>query len=322
MTMDKTILRVQGLKTHFFTSYGTVKAVDGVDFHLERGETLGLVGESGCGKSVTSLSIMRLVPDPPGKIIAGKILFNGINLLDLTDEEMRRIRGAKIAMSFQDPMTYLNPVKKVGEQVAEAILLHQDIIKGEAMEKTMNIMELVGIPSPRERYNDYPHQFSGGMRQRIMIAMALSCNPDILIADEPTTNLDVLVQDQILELIKELQRNLNTSIIMITHDLGVVSEVSDRVAVMYAGKVVEIADVIDLFKEPLHPYTEGLLNSIPIIGAEKKRLSSIGGVVPNLIDPMPGCVFEPRCPKAMELCKTRPIMKEINGRIVACHLYR
>ena len=320
--MDKTILKVQGLKTHFFTSYGTVKAVDGVDFHLERGETLGLVGESGCGKSVTSLSIMRLVPDPPGKIIAGKILFNGINLLDLTDEEMRRIRGAKIAMSFQDPMTYLNPVKKVGEQVAEAIHLHQDIIKGDAMEKTMNIMELVGIPSARERYNDYPHQFSGGMRQRIMIAMALSCNPDILIADEPTTNLDVLVQDQILELIKELQRNLNTSIIMITHDLGVVSEVSDRVAVMYAGKVVEIADVIDLFKEPLHPYTEGLLNSIPIIGAEKKRLSSIGGVVPNLIDPMPGCVFEPRCPKAMELCKTRPIMKEINGRIVACHLYR
>ena len=322
MTMDKTILRVQGLKTHFFTSYGTVKAVDGVDFHLERGETLGLVGESGCGKSVTSLSIMRLVPDPPGKIIAGKILFNGTNLLDLTDEEMRRIRGAKIAMSFQDPMTYLNPVKKVGEQVAEAILLHQDIIKEDAKEKTMNIMELVGIPSAIERYNDYPHQFSGGMRQRIMIAMALSCNPDILIADEPTTNLDVLVQDQILELIKELQHNLNTSIIMITHDLGVVSEVSDRVAVMYAGKVVEIADVMDLFKEPLHPYTQGLLNSIPIIGAEKKRLSSIGGVVPNLIDPMPGCVFEPRCSKAMESCKTRPMMKKINGRIVACHLYR
>jgi len=320
--MDKTILRVQGLKTHFFTSYGTVKAVDGVDFHLERGETLGLVGESGCGKSVTSLSIMRLVPDPPGKIIAGKILFNGTNLLDLTDEEMRRIRGAKIAMSFQDPMTYLNPVKKVGEQVAEAILLHQDIIKEDAKEKTMNIMELVGIPSAIERYNDYPHQFSGGMRQRIMIAMALSCNPDILIADEPTTNLDVLVQDQILELIKELQHNLNTSIIMITHDLGVVSEVSDRVAVMYAGKVVEIADVMDLFKEPLHPYTQGLLNSIPIIGAEKKRLSSIGGVVPNLIDPMPGCVFEPRCSKAMESCKTRPMMKKINGRIVACHLYR
>lgn len=319
--MDKTILRVQGLKTHFFTSYGTVKAVDGVDFHLERGETLGLVGESGCGKSVTSLSIMRLVPNPPGKIIAGKILFDGTNLLDLTDEEMREIRGAKIAMSFQDPMTYLNPVKKVGEQVAEAILLHQDIMKEDAKEKTVNIMELVGIPSARERYNDYPHQFSGGMRQRIMIAMALSCNPDILIADEPTTNLDVLVQDQILELIKELQRSLNTSIIMITHDLGVVAEVSDRVAVMYAGKVVEIADVIDLFKEPLHPYTQGLLNSIPIIGAEKKRLSSIGGVVPNLIDPMPGCVFESRCPKAMESCKARPIMKEINGRIVACHLY-
>ena len=319
--MDKTILKVQELKTHFFTSYGTVKAVDGVDFHLERGETLGLVGESGCGKSVTSLSIMRLIPDPPGKIIAGKILFDDTNLLDLTDEEMRKIRGAKIAMSFQDPMTYLNPVKKVGEQVAEAILLHQDIIKEDAKEKTVNIMELVGIPSAGSRYNDYPHQFSGGMRQRIMIAIALSCNPDILIADEPTTNLDVLVQDQILELIKELQRNLNTSIIMITHDLGVVAEVSDRVAVMYAGKVVEIADVMDLFKEPLHPYTQGLLNSIPIIGAEKKRLSSIGGVVPNLIDPIPGCVFEPRCPKAMESCKTRPIMKEINGRIVACHLY-
>jgi peptide/nickel transport system ATP-binding protein/oligopeptide transport system ATP-binding protein len=321
MTMDKTILRVQGLKTHFFTSYGTVKAVDGVDFHIKRGETLGLVGESGCGLSVTSLSFLRLVPVPPGKIISGKILFDGTNLLDLTDEEMRKIRGAKIAMSFQDPMTYLNPVKKVGEQVAEAILLHQDTIKDDAKEKTVNIMELVGIPSARERYNDYPHQFSGGMRQRIMIAIALSCNPDILIADEPTTNLDVLVQDQILELIKELQRELNTSIIMITHDLGVVAEVSDRVAVMYAGKIVEIAKVMDLFNEPLHPYTQGLLNSIPIIGAEKKRLSSIGGVVPNLIDPMPGCVFEPRCPKAMKSCKTRPIIKDINGRIVACHLY-
>lgn len=321
MTLDKTKLTVKGLKTHFFTSYGTVKAVDGIDFHLERGETLGLVGESGCGKSVTSLSIMRLVPDPPGKIIAGKILFNETNLLDLTEKEMRKIRGAKIAMSFQDPMTYLNPVKKVGDQVAEAILLHQDISKEDAKEKTVSIMELVGIPSAGERYNDYPHQFSGGMRQRIMIAIALSCNPDILIADEPTTNLDVLVQAQILELIKELQRNLDTSIIMITHDLGVVAEVSDRVAVMYAGKIIEIADVMDLFKEPLHPYTQGLLDSIPIIGAERKRLSSIGGVVPNLIDPMPGCVFEPRCPKAMDSCKLRPNMKNINGRIVACHLY-
>lgn len=321
MTLDKTKLTVKGLKTHFFTSYGTVKAVDGIDFHIERGETLGLVGESGCGKSVTSLSIMRLVPDPPGKIIAGKILFNETNLLDLTEEEMRKIRGAKIAMSFQDPMTYLNPVKKVGDQVAEAILLHQDISKEDAKEKTVSIMELVGIPSAVERYNDYPHQFSGGMRQRIMIAIALSCNPDILIADEPTTNLDVLVQNQILELIKELQRNLDTSILMITHDLGVVAEVSDRVAVMYAGKIIEIADVMDLFKEPLHPYTQGLLDSIPIIGAERKRLSSIGGVVPNLIDPMPGCVFELRCPKSMDSCKVRPNMKKINGRSVACHLY-
>jgi oligopeptide/dipeptide ABC transporter ATP-binding protein len=321
MTMNNTILRVQGLKTHFFTSYGTVKAVDGIDFHLDKGETLGLVGESGCGKSVTSLSIMRLVPDPPGKIIAGEILFDETNILSLTEEEMRRIRGSKIAMSFQDPMTYLNPVKKVGVQVAEAILLHQDIPKEDAKEKTVSIMELVGIPSAEERYDDYPHQFSGGMRQRIMISIALSCNPDILIADEPTTNLDVLVQDQILELINELQRNLNTSIIMITHDLGVVAEVCDRVAVMYAGKIIEVAGVLKLFKEPLHPYTQGLLDSIPIIGAEKKRLNSIGGVVPNLIDPIQGCVFEPRCQKSMDSCKERPNMKETNGRIVACHLY-
>lgn len=319
--MVDTILTVKGLKTHFFTSYGTVKAVDGIDFDVKKGETLGLVGESGCGKSVTSLSIMRLIPDPPGKIIAGEILYKDTNLLDLTMEEMRAIRGAKIAMSFQDPMTYLNPVKKVGDQVAEAILLHQDISKEDAKEKTVKAMELVGIPSAGERYSDYPHQFSGGMRQRIMIAMALSCNPDVLIADEPTTNLDVLVQDQILELIRDLQRNLDTSIIMITHDLGVVAEVSDRVAVMYAGKIVEIANVMDLFNEPLHPYTQGLLSSIPRIGEERKRLSSIKGVVPNLIDPMPGCVFEPRCPKSMDSCKLRPNMKNINGRIVACHLY-
>lgn len=316
------MLVVEGLKTYFFTSYGTVKAVDEIDFHIEKGETLGLVGESGCGKSVTSLSIMRLVPNPPGRIVEGKILFEGVDLLELSESEMRKIRGAKIAMSFQDPMTYLNPVKRVGDQVAESLLLHQDIAKKEAFDEAARVMEIVGIPSAEERARDYPHQFSGGMRQRIMIAMAICCRPDLLIADEPTTNLDVLVQNQILDMLNDLQKDIGASILMITHDLGVVAQTSDRVVVMYAGNIMEIAEAVSLFQEPLHPYTKGLLESIPKIGMEKKLLKSIKGVVPNLIDPIPGCKFHPRCQHAMEICrKTKPILNDQGNRLVSCHLY-
>lgn len=320
--MREAILEIKGLKTHFFTSYGTVKAVDGIDFQINKGETLGLVGESGCGKSVTALSIMRLVPDPPGRIVEGQILFEGVDLLKMREEEMRRIRGSKIAISFQDPMTYLNPVKRVGDQVAEAILLHQDVTKDEALEKAVETMEIVEIPSAAERARDYPHQFSGGMRQRIMIAMAICCGPDLLIADEPTTNLDVLVQDQILEMMEDLQEKMGASILLITHDLGVVAEVSDRVIVMYAGNIMEISDVIGIFQEPLHPYTQGLLESIPRLSRGKERLKSIKGVVPNLIAPLPGCKFHPRCPKAMDVCgEKRPELVKIGERYVSCHLY-
>lgn len=320
--MNDALLEIKGLKTHFFTSYGTVKAVDGIDFHISKGETLGLVGESGCGKSVTALSIMRLVPDPPGRIVEGQILFEGKDILKLNEEEMRRIRGSKIAISFQDPMTYLNPVKRVGDQVAEAILLHQDVTREEALEKAVETMEVVEIPSSAERARDYPHQFSGGMRQRIMIAMAICCGPALLIADEPTTNLDVLVQDQILEMMEDLKARIGASILLITHDLGVVAEVSNRVIVMYAGNIMEVSDVISIFQEPLHPYTQGLLESIPRLSMGKERLKSIKGVVPNLIDPLPGCKFHPRCPRAMEICgKERPGFAEIGGRYVSCHLY-
>lgn len=320
--MKEALLEIEGLKTHFFTSYGTVKAVDGIDLHIDKGETLGLVGESGCGKSVTALSIMRLVPDPPGKIVEGRIVFKGEDILKLKEAEMRKIRGSNIAISFQDPMTYLNPVKRVGDQVAEAIILHQDVAREEALEKAVETMDLVGIPSAAERARDYPHQFSGGMRQRIMIAMAICCGPDLLIADEPTTNLDVLVQDQILEMMDDLQEKIGASILLITHDLGVVAEVSDRVIVMYAGNIMEVSDVIGIFEEPLHPYTQGLLESIPRLNMAKKRLKSIKGIVPNLIDPLLGCKFHPRCPKAMEICsKMRPKLAKIGDRYVSCHLY-
>lgn len=321
--MSEILLDVRNLKTYFFTSYGTVKAVDGVEFKIYHSEAVGVVGESGCGKSVTALSLMRLVPNPPGRIIEGQVLLEGRDLLRLSEDEMRRIRGAKMAMSFQDPMTYLNPVKRVGDQVAEAIMLHQKANKKEAWEKAVEVMNLVGIPSAAERAKDYPHQFSGGMRQRIMLAMAISCHPQLLIADEPTTNLDVLVQDQILYMMKELQRKLGISIMLITHDLGVVAETSDRVFVMYAGNIVEMSDVLSLFKEPLHPYTNGLLMSIPTITNERRRLKSIGGEVPSLIDPPPGCRFHPRCPKVMKICREkRPHMVKIGERYVACHLYQ
>ncbi|RLG73181.1 MAG: ABC transporter ATP-binding protein [Methanobacteriota archaeon] len=321
--MSEPILEVQNLRTYFFTEEGVVRAVDGVSLDLRRGETLGLVGESGCGKSVTSLSIMRLIPDPPGKIVGGKIIYKGENLLEKDEEYMRHIRGNEIAMIFQDPMTSLNPVFRVGDQIAEAIQLHQGVGRKEALRRAVEMMKLVRIPLAEQRAREYPHQFSGGMRQRIMIAMALSCNPEILIADEPSTALDVTIQAQILEIMKTLQRERGMSILLITHDLGVIAEMSDRVAVMYAGVIVEYADVKSLFKQPLHPYTRGLLTSIPSLATRSKRLNVIEGTVPSLIDPPPGCRFHPRCPRAMPICsREKPELKEVGeNHSVACFLY-
>jgi len=305
-------------------STGTVRAVDGVDFSIDTEQTVGIVGESGCGKSVTALSVMRLVPHPPGRTIAGDIVFEGQNLLRKTEEEMQRIRGGRIAMSFQDPMTYLNPVKKVGEQIAEAITLHQNVDKKEALEAAVEMIKLVGIPSPYERAMDYPHQLSGGMRQRVMIAMALSCKPRLLIADEPTTALDVIIQDEILELIQNLRKEVGTSTILITHDLAIVAGLCDYVAVMYAGSIIERGKTINVFDEPLHPYTKGLLNSIPRLDRGKERLKSIKGSVPNLVNPPLGCKFHPRCPDATPICRTEmPQMLDAGAeRLVACHLHR
>jgi len=296
------LLQVRNLKTYFYTDEGVVKAVDGLSYTLHKGETLGIVGESGCGKSVHALSIMRLIPQPPGKIVAGEILFEGKNLLHLSDEEMRRIRGNRIAMIFQEPMTSLNPVLTVGEQIAEAVMLHQKLDRRSAWERAVEMLEKVRIPLARERVRDYPHQFSGGMRQRVMIAMALSCNPSILIADEPTTALDVTIQAQILELMRELQQEYHMAIILITHNLGVVADMCENVVVMYAGKPVERADIYRTFAEPKHPYTWGLLHSIPKLYERKERLIPIEGQPPNLIDLPPGCPFAPRCPFAWEIC--------------------
>ncbi|NMB10912.1 MAG: ABC transporter ATP-binding protein, partial [Firmicutes bacterium] len=277
------LLAIQDLKTYFYTEDGISRAVDGVSFEIEAGSAFGLVGESGCGKSVTSLSIMNLIPQPPGKIVGGKILFEGEDLLEKNASEMRKIRGNEIAMIFQEPMTSLNPVFTVGNQIIEAIMLHQSLDNVEAREKAIDMLRLVGIPSPQHRIDDYPHQLSGGMRQRVMIAMALSCNPRLLIADEPTTALDVTVQAQILELMRGLQAEFGASILLITHDLGVIAELADEVGVMYAGKIVERADVKSLFADPKHPYTVGLLGSIPRLSEEQDRLSVIEGTVPNPI---------------------------------------
>ena len=317
------LIEIRGLKTHFFMSTGTVRAVDGIDFSMDDRQMVGIVGESGCGKSVTALSLMQLVPNPPGRIVEGEIIFEGEDLLKKTEEEMQKIRGGKIAMSFQDPMTYLNPVKRGGEQIAEAIRLHQGVEKEEALEMAVESIELVGIPSPSERAMDYPHQLSGGMRQRIMIAMALSCKPQLLIADEPTTALDVITQDEILELMENLKDELGTSIILITHDLAIVAGLCNRVAVMYAGNIVEYADTIPLYDDPLHPYTKGLLNSILRLDKGKERLISIKGSVPNLVNLPPGCKFNPRCPQSMPLCsKQIPPLLDVGGNsLVACHLY-
>jgi oligopeptide transport system ATP-binding protein len=291
------ILEIKNLGTHFFTRAGVVKAVDDVSFAIERGSTVALVGESGSGKSVTSLSVMRLV-QPPGKLVTGQIFFNGKDLVNIGNEEMRRLRGSEIAMIFQDPMTSLNPVYTVGDQIAEAIKLHQNLPKKQAWAKAVEMMERVKISDAERRASDYPHQLSGGMRQRVMIAMALSCNPELLIADEPTTALDVTIQAEILDLLRGLKDDFELSMLLITHDLGVVAETADRVAVMYAGRIVEEAPVRDIFHQPKHPYTEGLLRSVPRLseeGLRRKRLDTIEGTVPNLLALPDGCKFAPRC---------------------------
>src|SRR5258706_4063100 len=288
------LLEVENLQTHFRTPDGINRSVDGVTFSIEAGKTLAIVGESGCGKSVTAMSILRLIPEPVGKM-AGSIRFQGRELLTVTNKEMRAIRGNEISMIFQEPMTSLNPVLTIGTQIGETIRLHQGLSKRDSMARAVAILKLVGIPEPARRVKEYPHQLSGGMRQRVMIAVALACNPKLLIADEPTTALDVTIQAQILDLIRDLKREMGTSVILITHDLGVVAEMAERVAVMYAGEIVEQTDVNSLFDEPLHPYTQGLIGSIPVLGEIKDKLDVIPGIVPNLVNLPPGCRFAPRC---------------------------
>ncbi len=321
MTLD-TLLKVDGLKTYYYTIDGVVPAVDDVSFEINEGETLGIVGESGSGKSVTALSVMRLVPHPPGRIIGGSINFAGEDLLNKSEYEMRKIRGNKISMIFQDPMTSLNPLFTIGNQIVEAIVTHQDVSKKEAMDRAIEMLKLVGIPSPEKRVNEYPQRLSGGMRQRAMIAMALSCRPDLLIADEPTTALDVTIQAQILELISDIKQEMNMSVMIITHDLGVVAEVADRVTVMYAGRVMESGSVKEVFARPLHPYTQGLLDSIPRIDSNGDRLTSIDGMLPTVTEDFKGCRFKDRCTQANRLCfEQEPKMTEVEGRRVCCHKY-
>jgi peptide/nickel transport system ATP-binding protein len=325
--MADRLLDVKNLKTYFFTDEGVVRAVDGVDLYIDQGETLGVVGESGCGKSVTALSIMRLIPQPPGKIVEGEISYNGIDLVTLPANKLRKIRGKEISMIFQEPMTSLNPVFTCGEQIAEALRLHEGLGRRDAMDKTVDMLKLVHIPNAERRVKEYPHQLSGGMRQRVMIAMALSCNPKLLIADEPTTALDVTIQAQILDLLNELKSRLKMAVMLITHDMGVIAETAQRVVVMYAAKVAEEAAVGDLFKEPLHPYTQGLLRSIPrldLAATERRRLETIPGTVPTLRgDIAPGCRFAPRCPFVKSVCAEKdPVLKEVKpGHKVSCWLY-
>lgn len=320
---SKDLVEFKNLKTHFFTEDGVVKAVNDVSFKIKAGETIGVVGESGCGKSVTAMSLMRLIPNPPGRIVAGEIIFEGRNVLNLSDSEMREIRGNDISVIFQEPMTSLNPVFTIGEQIEEVIILHQNLSKVEARKKAIEMLKLVGIPRAEEVVDSYPHELSGGMRQRAMIAMAVSCNPKLLIADEPTTALDVTIQAQILDIMKNLKDKLNTSIMLITHDLGVIAEMADYVIVMYAGKVVEEAPVIELFKNPMHPYTVGLLNSKPILNKDRERLYSIPGQVPNPIGMPENCYFSERCEKCLKLCKEKqPTLKQVSeNHKVACWLY-
>ena len=329
--MTETILRVENLKTYFFTYEGVVKALEGINFEIKKGEVMGLVGETGCGKSVTALSIMRLVPNPPGRIIEGRVVFNGKNLLELNDEETREIRGKEIAMIFQEPIVALNPVYTIGNQIAETVMLHDKELEGmkskekkkEALKKTHKMLKVVGISDPKRIANQYPHELSGGMCQRAMIAMAMVCNPSLLIADEPTTALDVTIQAQILELMKGIIRDFGSSVLLITHNLGVVSEMCDKVAVMYAGRIVEQGSVFDIFNHPLHPYTVGLMAAIPSFERKKKKLASIPGIVPDLINPPKGCRFHPRCSEAMKICSEKvPRLVGTDGaHKVACWLY-
>ena len=321
--MGEKILEVKHLKTYFHTDAGLSKAVNDVSFSVEKGKTLGIVGESGCGKSITSLSIMGLVEIPPGKIAGGEIIFEGEDLLKKNEEEMSKIRGKKIAMIFQEPMTSLNPVFTIGQQITEALMLHEKLTKKEARERGIEMLKMVKIPLAEKRFDEYPHQLSGGMRQRVMIAMALCCNPDLLICDEPTTALDVTIQAQILDLINELKEKTGTSVMMITHDLGVIAEVADDVMVMYAGKVVEHATCDQIFERPMHPYTYGLINCIPKLDDDDtKRLSVIEGMVPSFDDMPKGCAFCPRCPEAMDICREKmPKLAEAEGRRVRCFKY-
>jgi oligopeptide/dipeptide ABC transporter ATP-binding protein len=306
------LLSVRRLSTHFFTDRGIARAVDHVSFDIRHGEVLALVGESGCGKSVTALSTLRLVPDPPGRIVDGEILFDGRDLLDFTEREMRAIRGKEIAMIFQEPMTSLNPVFRVGAQVAEAVILHGRVSRAQARERTIEMFQQVGIPAPEQRVRDYPHQLSGGMRQRVMIAMALSCNPRLLIADEATTALDVTIQAQILDLLRGLQHERNMSMLLITHDLGIVAGTADRVAVMYASRIVETAAVGPLYARPLHPYTIGLFGALPKLHGERGKLQTIPGTVPSPLDFPAGCKFHPRCTRATAQCSVdEPALEEI-----------
>lgn len=326
MNEDGMLLQVKDLRIFFYTLEGIVKAVDGVSFDLKQDEVLGLVGESGCGKSMTALSILRLIPSPPGRIEEGEITFAGHDLVKVSENQMRAIRGKSISMIFQEPMTSLNPVLTIGTQISEAILTHQNMGKREALLKTVEMLHLVGIPSPGKRIHEYPHRLSGGMRQRVMIAMALACRPKLLIADEPTTALDVTIQAQILELMRTLQQEMASSIILISHNLGVIAEMAQRVGVMYAGKLMEMAGVEDLFHEPFHPYTQGLLLSVPRLDQDinkyQKPLHEISGTVPRLINLPPGCKFEPRCSRAFTPCAKEepPLELKKPGHWVRCWL--
>jgi oligopeptide/dipeptide ABC transporter ATP-binding protein len=327
MDNTKPLLEVKGLKTYFYTEDGVVRAVDGVNFEVYPGEVLGLVGESGCGKSVTSLSIMRLIAKP-GRVDAGEILLDGENLLDLPEDEMIKVRGNRISMIFQQPQTALNPVFRVGDQLSEVLSVHQDLGREAGRKRAVALLKMVGVPDPERRVDAYPHELSGGMAQRVMIAMALACVPELLIADEPTTALDVTIQAQILDLMRDLRRDMGTSVILITHDLGVVAEMAERVAVMYAGEIVEQTDVNSLFDEPLHPYTQGLIGSIPVLGEMKEKLDVIPGSVPNLINLPPGCRFAPRCQARLKYACTicaevKPELEEVKpGHHVRCWLYQ
>jgi len=326
MIRNSLLLQIKDLHTYFYTDEGTVKAVNGIDFSIRKGETVGLVGESGCGKSVTALSIMRLIPQPPGRIVKGEILFENQEILKLEEDKMREIRGNRISMIFQEPMTSLNPVFQIGDQIAESIWLHQRQPKRRALDLAVQMLKKVGIPDPEKRIKEYPHQLSGGMRQRVMIAMALSCNPELIIADEPTTALDVTIQAQILDLMNRLKQEMGTSILLITHDLGVIAEMAQTVVVMYAGRVVEHAGCVELFTRPKHPYTLGLMASIPKMDEpipKDKMLQAIPGVVPSLLKLSQGCSFQERCSQALDLCQETepPLFKVGHDHRVRCWLH-